>query len=266
MTVALRLLTDRRRALMWWAIAVTGLVLFTVSLYPSLKQQASIDELVTGLPEAFQTMVGYQAGVSLTSPAGFLHARLFATVLPVLLLALGIGAGARAIGGAEEAGTLEPLLANPVSRRRVALERYAAVLVQLVGVVGVFAAALMVLAPRFGALGSVAPGTLAVACTAVFGLVLVHATLAFAVGAATGRHGPAVAVAAAVAVIGYLTQSLLTAEGAGGWARGLSPWSWYLDGNILIDGPSPVALWGPIPLCAVLLAAGVARFCRRDLR
>ncbi|MFI0350139.1 ABC transporter permease subunit [Actinomadura sp. 9N407] len=266
MTVALRLLADRRRALVWWTVAVASLVLFTVSLYPSLKEQASIDDLVAGLPETVRTMVGYQAGVPLTSPAGFLHARLFATLLPVLVLVLGIGAGARAIAGAEEEGALEPMLANPVTRRRVAAERYAAVLVQLVIVVGAFAIALVVMGPMFGVLEDISPPALAGACAALLGLALIHTTLAFAIGAATGRPGPAVAVSAAVAVTGYLMQNLLTADGAGGSVRGFSPWSWYLDGNILADGPSMVALWGPLPLTAVLFTLGVVRFCRRDLR
>ncbi|MFC9975667.1 ABC transporter permease subunit [Spirillospora sp. NPDC127200] len=266
MTIALRLLADRRRSVAWWTIAVAGLVLFTVSLYPSLKQQASVDELVAGLPETFRTMVGYQAGVPLTSPAGFLNARLFATVLPVLVLVLGIGAGARAIGGAEEEGTLEPMLANPVSRRRVAAERYAATLLQLAAVVAASTAALLAIGPAFGALDGIATTTLAGASAAVFTLALTHTTLAFAVGAATGRRGPAVAAAAAVAVTGYLAQNLLTAGGTGGSVRWLSPWSWYLDGNILTDGPSPAALWAPLPVTAVLFTVGTAWFCRRDLR
>ena len=39
-------------------------------------------------------------------------------MLPLLLLVYAIGAGSRAIAGEEESGTLDLLLAHPLSRRR----------------------------------------------------------------------------------------------------------------------------------------------------
>ena len=44
-------------------------------------------------------------------------------MVPLLLLVAAIGAGARAIAGEEERGTLDLLLSTPVSRRRLALEK-----------------------------------------------------------------------------------------------------------------------------------------------
>ncbi|MBC6463335.1 ABC transporter permease subunit [Actinomadura sp. HBU206391] len=266
MTAAARLLTDRRRSLLWWAAGMTALVAFTVSLYPSLKNQTSVEDLMRDLPETFRTMVGYQAGVPLTSPAGFLHARLFATVLPVVVLVFGIGAGARAIGGAEEDGTLEPLLANPISRTRLATERYLATIALLATVVVVFTLAVIALAPLFGALSGISPTNLLTACAAVFTLALPHTTLAYTIGAATGRRGPATAIAAAIAVSGYLIQNLLSTQGTAKVVRALSPWHWYLDQNMLAQGPSALALWAPLPVTALLFAIGLAVFRRRDLR
>ena len=48
-------------------------------------------------------------------------------MVPLLLMIAAIGAGAGAIAGEEERGTLELLLANPLSRRRLVLEKTAAV-------------------------------------------------------------------------------------------------------------------------------------------
>ena len=47
-------------------------------------------------------------------------------MVPLLLLIAAIGAGARATAGEEERGTLDLLLANPISRRRLVLEKLAA--------------------------------------------------------------------------------------------------------------------------------------------
>jgi ABC-2 type transport system permease protein len=201
--VAIRLLRDRRRSTLWWALGLVALVLFTVSLYPSVRGQASFDELIANLPEGVKVVIGYQAGVPLTSAPGYLQGRLFSTLAPVVMVVFGIGAGARAIGGSEEAGRLEPLLANPVSRTRVLFERYLATVALLFVLAAVFTAALLTLSAPVGALEGVSIAGLVGACAGVFGLALLHGTLAFAVGAATGRRTTATAVATTVAVAGY---------------------------------------------------------------
>jgi ABC-2 type transport system permease protein len=267
MIVAARLVRDRRWSTLWWALGFIGLTLFTVSLYPSIKDQPSIDELLADLPDAFRSAIGYQPSVPLSSPAGYLQARLFSTLAPLLAVVFGIGAGARAIGGSEEAGTLELLLANPVTRSRVLLERYLATFGLLAGLIAVLAVALLVLAQPFGALEGIPTGNVVGACAAVLALGLLHGSLAFAIGAAAGRRGVAVAVATAVAVAGYLLETVLAAAGDLGTLRQLSPWHWYLDRNLLSEGATlAAAVLLPLGISAVLVAVAWAMFRRRDLR
>jgi ABC-2 type transport system permease protein len=266
MIVAARLVRDRRWSTLWWALGFVGLTFFTVALYPSIKGQPSIEELLANMPQALRSAIGYDAAVPLSSPAGYLQARLFSTLAPLLAVVFGIGAGARAIGGSEEAGTLELLLANPVTRGRVLLERYLATFGLLGVLLAVFAAALLVLGPLFGALQGVATADLLWACAAVYALGLLHGSLAFTIGAATGRRGPAVALATTVAVAGYLIETVLAVAGDLGTLRQLSPWHWYLDRNLLAEGAAPAAVLLPVASSAVLLAAGWVAFHHRDLR
>ena len=107
---------------------------------------------------------------------------------------------------------------------------------------------------------------LAGACGGVTVLAGLHAAIAFAVGAATGHHGSAVAVAATVAVAGYLLAGLLTTTDSLNWLQALSPWHWLLDRNVLVNGTPPVPLIIEIVLSITLVAFGVQRFNRRDLR
>jgi ABC-2 type transport system permease protein len=266
MTVATRLLRDRRRATLWWAVGLVALVAFTVGLYPSVQGQASLEEVVADLPEAVKVVIGYQADVPLTSPPGYLQGRLFSTLAPLVMMVLAIGAGAQALGGSEEAGALEPLLANPVSRSRVLLERYVATVGLLLGLTVVFAIALLALSAPVGALEGVSITGLLGACAGVFGLAVLHGTLAFAVGAATGRRTTAVAAATTFAVAGYLAQSLLALTDIPERLRSLTPWHWYLERNMLEDGASPAAVVLPILASLVVLLIGWGAFVRRDLR
>ncbi|HEY2997603.1 MAG TPA: hypothetical protein VGJ43_03460, partial [Acidimicrobiales bacterium] len=105
MTIFARLLADRRRAAAWWALGMVAGVASIVGLWPSVENNSQIEDVVKGLPTGVQALIGNEPAISFTSAPGYLQARLFSTVLPILLLVYAIGLGARAIGGAEEDGT-----------------------------------------------------------------------------------------------------------------------------------------------------------------
>lgn len=266
MIVAARLVKDRGRSFLWWSVGVVALVLFTVALYPTLKGQASLDDLVNQMPAAVRSMFGISKVIPLTSPAGYLQGRLFGSLLPVLLIVFGIGLGARAIAGSEQEGTLELLLANPVTRRTVLVERYVALVALLAGLTVVFAVSLVVLSLPFGALDGVPASGLAGVTVATFGIALLHATVAFGVGAATGRRALALSSATIVAVAGYLLQGLLGLSDAVRPLRFVTPWHWYLGRNMLAQGVAPDGVIVPLVVSAVIVAVGAVAFLRRDLR
>jgi ABC-2 type transport system permease protein len=265
--IAVRLLRDRSRGFLGWSLGMVGLVLVTVVFYPSIKDQGqALNDLISHLPDAFKSAVGYDQRVPLTSPPGYLNARLFAILAPVLALIFAIGIGAQAIGGLEEAQRMEPLLANPVTRTRVALERYLGLLILLAGLVSVLAAATVGLSAPFGALEGVRVWGLVGACFAVGCLALLFGSIAYTVGAATGRRGPAIATATTIAAAGYLIQSLQSLTHLLDPARFVNPWHWYAERNMLVAGVPPRAVLAPLAVSAVLLVAGVVAFRRRDLR
>ena len=267
MTVARRFLADRRRSFLWWSLGMLLTVGLTVALWPSVRGQEQFEDLMRDLPPAVQALFGTHEGIPFISPAGYLHSRLFSSLLPLLLLVFGIGLGARAVGGAEEDGTLELVLAHPVSRARVAFERSAAMVVLILGLTTVALAALVAAAPAVGLLDGVDLSRVVGAGAALVALTLLHAALAFTAGCASGRRGIASAVAGAVAVAGYLLVGLTAAAAEAPAAlRWLSPWHWYLDRNLLVDAPPATATLVPLALGLALAAAGGWRFVHRDLR
>lgn len=266
MTVLRRFVEDRRRSLMGWAIAIVGITAFSLAVYPSIRDASEFDDFIDSLPKAMQQSLGLDAGVLFTSAPGYLQSRLFASFLPVLAVVFAVGVGTRALGTSEEEGSLELLLTNPVTRRRVLVERAGGMLALVVAFGVVSAVAVLVLAPMFGALDGVDIAGLLGACAAVTALGLLHASAAFAAGAVWGRRGRSIAIGSAMAVGGYVIQVVAAAAEAVRPLRWLSPWHWLLAHNMLVEGVDWVAVTLPVVVSVVIVAAGAVVFERRDLR
>jgi ABC-2 type transport system permease protein len=265
MTLFWRFFNDRRRYILLWALGLAGFLLLSVAFYPAFKEQPSFDELLKDAPEGLKALAGAQGNFSLSSPAGFLNSQVFTQVLPIALLIFGIGAGARAIAGAEGDGTLELILANPVTRRRVAIERYASAITQTVLLGLVATVTLLAFCPVFQLTDGLSIPNLLGACLACVCFALLHTSIAFAVGGVTGVRGQAIALPTVIAFGGFVAFGLVSG-GILEPLRFVTPWWWYLSRNIVGQGLPPEAVVVPFALSVVFAAMGVLRFERRDLR
>jgi ABC-2 type transport system permease protein len=264
MTIFRRFFRDKTRWILWWSVGTAGFVLLSIAFYPAFKDLSQLDEQLRNADEGLRALLGGQGGISLISPEGFLHSQIFAQTLPILLLIFGIGLGSRAIAGAESDGTLELLLANPIKRRRVALERYLTIVTQTI-VLGVVATVIVVAFAPLVQLDGLSMANVLSASGAAICFGIVHATIAFASGAATGKRGMAIATSAAIGVGGFVLFGLVSG-GVLEPLRFLTPWWWYVSRNTVATGLAPEAIWAPLAVSAALVAGSVALFERRDLR
>ncbi len=265
-SIARRMAADRRRSLAWWTAGVSLLVAIMAAVYPSIRDTGDeLDAYVESLPQGLRDAFGL-AGSSIASPEGYLTSQLYSNMYPIVLLIMGLGMAGWAVAGSESDGTLEVALANPVSRARVAVERFfgAAVLVAFVATVST--AVLGLVSPLFGLDEGVPWWGVWSAGLQAFAFVLVHIALAFAVGAATGSKGLATAVGAGAAVVGFLLQALGPIAEVMETLRVFSPWYWFLRDNPVITEPNLLNTGLPFALSVVFLALGVVAFDRRDLK
>lgn len=197
-------LRDSQRAFVWWCVGLIGLVALMVSVYPSVRGNEALNKLVHDYPQALKGFVSFGGELDYTTGPGYLGSELFALMVPLLLLVAAIGAGARALAGEEEAGTLELLLANPVSRRRVAAEKLAALVVEIVAL-GIVLLVSLWIGCRAADL-RVSATHLAAATLSAVVLATGFGALALLVGAVTGRRARASGLTAALAVAAYVVQ------------------------------------------------------------
>ncbi|HEY1487926.1 MAG TPA: ABC transporter permease subunit [Micromonosporaceae bacterium] len=259
-------LRRRRTSLAWWALGIAAMAALLAVAYPTVRDNTELDTTFANLPPGVEALLGLSGGNLLSSPAGYLNSQFVANILPVMLLVLAIGTGAATIAGDEAAGTLELLLANPISRVRVALARLVALAVMLAALAVVCTVVLVVLAPSTGLNHGLSVGHLTAAIVAATLTAFTFGGVAFAVGATTGRRGLAVAVAAGLAVAGYVLHGLAAQVAAVHPTETVNPWHWLLSGDPLRNGLT-WHIW-LLPLATVIMLGAVSLPClaRRDLR
>lgn len=260
--VFLKTLRDQRRALLWWGIGLAVLAAFTIAFYPSIADATGFDSVLEDMPEALaRAFLGEVT--DLTSPVGYLNSQLFVVFLPLLFLVFAVGQGSSAIAGEEASGTLDLLLSYPVTRWRVAVDKFAAITVATLVLAFVFWLTLAVGVIAIGmeiSLVRMAEATLSAAL-----LGLAFGALALAVGCATGKRGLSIGVSSAVGTAAYFLNALAPLAEAMEPARKLSPFYYYIGADPLSNGLNPGHVAVLIGLTLLLLAVALVTFSRRDL-
>jgi ABC-2 type transport system permease protein len=252
-----RVLRDHRRAFLIWGASLTAITVFYMSFWPTMGD--AMFEAIQGMPEGLMAAMGYD---KIGTAGGYLEAVVYALIGPILLLVYGMSLAVRLTAGQEEDGTLELDLTAPVTRARLFWERLAAVWLLLAGLVTLVTIGVLVSDPLFD-LGVDVPNVLASGVGLLL-LVGAFATLAFALGAATGRRSVALGAAAAVAVVTYVFRGVANAAGVDVYAA-LSPFSWFLQGDPLANGLDLVGVAKIAAISVLAAPLGWWRFVRRDL-
>ena len=261
--VFLKTLADAWRSLVWWSLGLIGMAALMIAVYPTVRDNPDLNKMVQDYPEALKAFIAFGGDVDYVSGAGYLGSELFSFMVPLLLVVVAVGAGARATAGEEERGTLDLLLANPLSRRRLVAEKVAALATELGLLALVLWLSLLVGSAIVGM--DVSAAHVGAATTAAALLAFAFGAIAVCFGALTGRRGVAIGVAAAGGVAAYLVNSLAALVDFLEPVRKASPFYHYVASDPLRHG---LAL-GNVAFLVVLAiaAAGLAAlfFDRRDL-
>ena len=263
MTTALLMksLAERSRSLLWWTVGIVVMGAFQLSVYPSIQQdQEGFENLADSFPEAmklFFDIEGY------TTPSGYLNIEMFSLVVPFVFLAVGVTAGAAATAGEEERGTLDLLLALPITRIAVVLDKFAALTI-VVGLLGLVTFGSLVLGTAVVGL-EISLSLLAAGTVASLALGLLYGAVGLLIGAATGKRAAAVGGGVALALAAFLLESLAPAAS---WLepwQPLSPWHWLLGNQPVRFGLDYGYVALSLAVTAVLVCAAALVFRRRDI-
>ena len=256
-------LRDQLRPLLMWSAGVAFYVALLISIYPSIRKSAgALQEYVQNMPEGIKA--AFLGSSDFSTPVGYVNVELLSWLAPIVLIGFAVAVAARSLAGEEENGTLGLVLTHSVGRRRLVLQRYAAMVVAAVALGAVFWLSLTVATAIAGT--PVGAGDLAQAFLGLTLLGLAIGSITYAVSAATGRRQAGIAAGAGVGVLMYLLNTLAVMNEA------IRPFR-YLSLFHYSGGASPLGkdldIAGLIVLAAtsvVMLALALLLFERRDVR
>lgn len=256
-------LYDRRWFMLGWSLGFIGFAALMVSFYPAMHQDGALDSLVENMPPAFEGLIGNLA--NLKSFDLYLASQMYDIRLPlvagIMAIVLGLTIGTREEGS----GELRTLLALPVSRTKVLVQKWLALLtVSLVTVValgiGIYAIAPFIKGAELGL------GTFFQLELMTWLLMITYGTIAFAVGMATGSKGLASTLSILIVIGSFI---ITTFAPAVEWLEKVESWSlihYFPAVDVVNNGIAlkNIAVLGGLTLALVVVA--IILFRRRDIK
>jgi ABC-2 type transport system permease protein len=259
-------LRDSRRAiLLVGGVLAVVLILVSAAIIAEFNTPASRAELegvVAAVPPILQGLAG--PVVNVATLGGYLSYK-YGTFFPLIASLWSILALSGTLAGEARRGSLEFVVAAPMSRRRVALEKLAGHLSAMVIAVALVFVALLIVG-RMGTLpGDEIPGSGALGYALWLGAIsLAAGGLAFAAAQFVGR-GSAIGIAGAVMFGGFILSGYRNAIPALKPLSDLTWWGWSAQ-HVPLAGQFD---WASVAIIAVVAAVflviGVEAFARRDI-
>lgn len=249
-------LRDERWQVVGFGLALTVMSSTAVFLWPSVRD--TLQNFT--LPTVVQAFLGTE--LSIASAAGYLSARYFGWV-DILLIVYAVIQGTGAIAGEESAGTMDLLLAQPITRRDVVLQKAGAVVLGggAIIAIGWLGFALSVPFVRI----DVSLADTAIASANMLPITLLFFALALWAGAVAPSRGVAAGMTIGLATAAYFISTLANGVDSLRALRYATPFYYYGSGASLVHG---IQWWHVGLLCgiaAALVALTVRTFERRDV-
>tara|TARA_Y100000741_G_C18192801_1_gene534278 strand:+ start:119 stop:913 length:795 start_codon:yes stop_codon:yes gene_type:complete len=244
-SIYFRNIWDRRKSLTIWTIVLSLLAMLIISMYDSVGREAA------KLFENSNNFTAFFGGdVDTSSPAGWLGFELYAIFLPICLAIITIGIGASTIGSEEESGTLELLLASPINRSRIIIEK-AMMLVTVAVIIPVIIFLTVCLSNSLFIFGIDLINVFF--CTIALSLFGIYfGFFALAMQSLTKRRGLGMSITGFYVGASYFMNTLYTIWDSIEPMKFLSPF-YYYDGNMLLQGSVE-------PINIIILTGGVLLF------
>tara|TARA_Y100000758_G_scaffold155928_1_gene110636 strand:+ start:166 stop:960 length:795 start_codon:yes stop_codon:yes gene_type:complete len=251
---------SRWKNILIWSVSMFILALVFTGLYDSFKGE--ITDMIGNAPKLMEAMIGPISEDAVT-PEIWLGIELYGLLFPILLAVIAVSAGASAIGTEEESGTIELILASPISRGRVVLEKSLGIMIQLGIVSGFLWVGIATGSLLFPFDVSLTNVFFATAMGWIFGTTVAYITMS--IQSLKGRKGLALGVGSGFVGLSYVMMVI------SGLLNGLNSLKYtslfnYYDGrSVLINGLNETSFAVMLGLSGLFLVVSLYGFYNRDV-
>lgn len=252
---------DKRWFLLGWSVGIVSLIALTIVFFPSLSKGQNLEQLFQNVPKQLQSLVGDVA--SYRTITGYIASGIFELRIPMLTLPMGIILAIN-LGITEESnGQLYQLLAQPISRPKVVVQKW----LTMLGIIStVFIAFGLSIFAVVALIGEHAANLKVVQLLVIsWFLTIAAASLTYMFGMATGKRGLAIALGSLATFGSYLITSFATQVE---WLKNidyLSLFHYYHPSIIIKSGLSlsHLLVFSSISLISLIIAT--IGFSNRDI-
>jgi ABC-2 type transport system permease protein len=259
-SVFLKTLYDKRWFLFGWTLGALVLFNLTTVFYPAVAD--SIDDLVKSIPPALQGVVGSVSAYQ--TYAGYIGSAVFGSQGIMYFVPLAIILGLSLGSGDELSRRLYQLLAQPISRQSVVLQKWLAGLVLLLVIVTSVYGSLVAVSLL---IGETVPHEALLRMSAMSYLYTVTLfTLTYSIAVAWAKRGLAIAITAGWALGSLLIYTLAPQVK---WVKDIDWLSAmkYYDTPRFVDQAIEIRDVAVLMIvCIVVIIVALINFSRRDLR
>ena len=262
-TVFTKTLYDRRWFMIGWTLGFVGFSALMASFYPAMHQDGALDALVENMPPAFEGLIGDLA--NLKTFELYLASQLFDIRLPLVAGIMAIILGQSLSTSEEDRGELRTMLSLPISRGKLLIQKWLA-LVVVTGITVVGLGAGIYMTAPFIAGGTLGADVFLRLAFMTWLLMVTYGTIAFSVGMLSGSKGLATLVSILVIIGSFILSTFAPAVEWLEKVEKLSLVYYFPATNVVNYGIAlrNVAVLGGITI--VLLIIAFLLFRRRDIK
>lgn len=258
--IFLKTLFERRVAILSWNVGIFITILGVGTMFPSVREM--LGNQMAQIPKEFQGWFGGSDNLMSTF-TGYTATELVGNV-GIMLIIMAIIFGASFLSGDETQNILQPLLTLPISRSKVYLQKWLALVV--INFLSVLTWSITVVISAIIINETISIAILSRISLVFFFTNLTLATLSFALGAIFGKHSIGGIIVGVYAFLGYFINALSAQSKI---VENLNYLSIFKYSNYISLANSTIKLLNLLIIITVMifaLAIGLYIFKRRDIR
>ena len=252
-----------RGQILGWGLSLAALCLFMTQFYDTIAQQKEqYMKILDAYPKEMMAFFGAGEAMDMFTPAGYLNIEFF-SYMPIIIGIFAVLAGSGMLAGDEENGTMDLVLAHPVSRTELFVGRALGFLLATVSILALNWIGFLIGIPGSGL--NLSALDIGQPFLSLFSVLLLFGALALVLSMLLPSRRMAAMTSGILMVASFFITALANLDSNVEKVSKFSPLNYY-QGGLAIDGVKWGWVAGLVGFSLLFVLIAWWRFERRDIR